>query len=489
MALNSRLVFNEAYYLAQNPDVRAAIGVLQPDGVTRFTSGLDHFNRFGEAEGRVATPLFNVDAYKANNPDLADAGVTTDAQLRTHFYKYGAAEGRNAMSSTVFNLEYYKAQNADLVNAGLTDAQIVRHFYEYGAAEGRAATVNFSVAAYKAANADLAGLSDTVARAHWYTYGAGEGRAFPQLAQTFSVAPASSSVTEGNALTFTVTSALPVTADTTFTYNVTGDTNNSTLTAAVAADFGTLTGTVTIAAGSTTGTFTVTPTNDGTTEGLEGFRVSLFNSSLVVVAQSNPVAIQDGIAAQTVALTAAIDNAVGNTNNDSITATATTLTVFDTVDGLAGTDTLTVSGAGNVDTTNLTGLVVRNVETATFTLTDAASTLTTNTSEWTGLTTVNATVGAKANVTLANTTDAVITLSATDVTNSAVSTSGGRNITITSVNAVSDGGDTTADITVSKATGTVNISSTNKLAGAQDGLDISVTGGTTVNVKIGRAHV
>ncbi|MBJ7415582.1 MAG: BACON domain-containing protein, partial [Niveispirillum sp.] len=258
MALNSRLVFNETYYLAQNPDVKNAIGKVLDAAGTKFTSGLDHFTRAGAAEGRVATPLFNVDAYKANNPDLAEAGITTDAALRAHFYAYGAAEGRIALSTQVFNLDYYKANNQDLVDAGLTDAQIVRHFYEYGAAEGRQATVNFSVAAYKAANSDLAGLSDSVARAHWYTYGAGEGRAFPQLAQSFSVDPAAITVTEGNALTFTVTAALPVTAATSFTFNVTGDTNGGNLTATTATDFVGVTGTVTIAAGSSTATFTIT---------------------------------------------------------------------------------------------------------------------------------------------------------------------------------------------------------------------------------------
>lgn len=380
MALNSRLVFNEAYYLAQNPDVRAAIGVLQSDGVTRFTSGLDHFTRFGEAEGRVATPLFNVDAYKANNPDLADAGVTTDAQLRAHFYKFGAAEGRNALSSTVFNLEYYKAQNTDLVNAGLSDAQIVRHFYEYGAAEGRAATVNFSVAAYKAANADLANLPNSVARAHWYTYGAGEGRAFPQLAQSYSVAPAGITVTEGTGLTFTVTAALPVTADTTFTFNVTGDANNGTLGTAGATDFTSVTGTVTIAAGSSTGTFTITPTNDNTVEGLEGFKVTLFDSGLTVVTTSRVVAIQDGISNQTLTLASTADSLSGGAGNDTFVASfvgdnasGSTLGAGDILTGGDGTDTLQLSLSGTATTgqtitavtiTGVENIVVDNFETS-----------------------------------------------------------------------------------------------------------------------------
>lgn len=396
MALNSRLVFNEAYYLAQNADVRAAIGVLQPDGVTRFTSGLDHFTRFGEAEGRVATPLFNVDAYKANNPDLADAGLTTDAQLRTHFYTYGAAEGRNALAPTVFNLEYYKAQNADLVNAGLTDAQIVRHFYEYGAAEGRAATVNFSVAAYKAANADLAGLSDTVARGHWYTYGAGEGRAFPQLAQSFALTQSATQVAEGSALTFTITSALPVTEDTSFTFNVTGDTNGGTIDAAANADFTGISGSVSIGAGSTSITFTINPTLDTTFEGLEGFKVTVFNSALAVVGSKTAIITDNSAnAPQAFTLTSSADSMTGGSANDTYTGvvnastpTSSTLTSGDVLTGGAGTDAVNVSitGSGTSTTTgvSLVGIeriAVSNFEsgsnTATINLSLADSSLTT----------------------------------------------------------------------------------------------------------------
>lgn len=361
MALNSRLVFNEAYYLAQNTDVKNAIGKVLDAAGTIFTSGLDHFTRAGAAEGRVATPLFNVEAYKANNPDLADAGITTDAQLRAHFYAYGAEEGRNAMSSQVFNLDYYKAQNQDLVNAGLSDAQIVRHFYEYGAAEGRVATENFSVAAYKAANADLAGLSDTVARAHWYLWGAAEGRTFPQLAQSFSLSQSGTTVAEGSSLTFTVTSAVTVTEDTTFTYTVTGDDLNGAVDKSTSADFTAASGTVTILAGSKTGTFTITPTLDSTTEALEGFKVSVLNSALTVVG-SKTGAITDNSqnAPQTFTLTTGSDSFTGGLSGDTFTATTNqSLTNGDVLDGGAGNDTLNVSFT-SAATVNAT---IKNIET------------------------------------------------------------------------------------------------------------------------------
>lgn len=373
MALNSRLVFNEAYYLAQNTDVKNAIGKVLDAAGTIFTSGLDHFTRAGAAEGRVATPLFNVEAYKANNPDLADAGITTDAQLRAHFYAYGAEEGRNALSSTVFNLEFYKANNQDLVDAGLSDAQIVRHFYEYGAAEGRVATENFSVAAYKAANADLAGLSDAVARAHWYLWGAAEGRTFPQLAQSFSLSQSGTTVAEGSSLTFTVTSALTVTQDTTFTYTVTGDDLNGAVDKSTSADFTAASGTVTILAGSKTGTFTITPTLDSTTEALEGFKVSVLNSALTVIG-SKTGAITDNSqnAPQTFTLTTGSDSFTGGLSADTFTATTNaSLTNGDVLDGGAGNDTLNVSytSGGTVNAT------IKNIETISAQVSTAALTL------------------------------------------------------------------------------------------------------------------
>lgn len=360
MAVNFPLVFSEAYYRAQNPDVAAAIGVLQPDGVTLFTSGWDHFNRFGAAEGRSASPLFDATVYAAANPDLAEAGLTTTAQLRAHFNLYGAAEGRVAVSSQVFNLDYYKANNADLVEAGLSDAQIVSHFYEYGAREGRAATPNFSVANYKAANADLAGLSDAVARGHWYVWGAQEGRAFPQLAQAYTLTQSTNSVAEGSSITYTITSNLPLTADATFTFNVSGDTNGGTIDAATTADFGASSGTVTIGAGGTSATFTVTPGIDVTQEALEGFKVTLFNSNLAVVGTRTAIITDNSAAVGTTqSLGSTNDNLTGGAGNDTFNSvvsgdngSGTTLQAGDVIAAAGGTaDVLNVSIAGTATAT------------------------------------------------------------------------------------------------------------------------------------------
>lgn len=54
-------VFDESFYLANNPDVAAAVAA------GTFSSGLDHYIQFGEAEGRSGIP-FGEESYLAVYP-------------------------------------------------------------------------------------------------------------------------------------------------------------------------------------------------------------------------------------------------------------------------------------------------------------------------------------------------------------------------------------------------------------------------------------
>lgn len=47
------ILFNEAFYLAQNPDVKAAVQA----GV--YKTGFQHWQAYGATEGRVASPFFD----------------------------------------------------------------------------------------------------------------------------------------------------------------------------------------------------------------------------------------------------------------------------------------------------------------------------------------------------------------------------------------------------------------------------------------------
>lgn len=179
MARPFNLDFNEAYYLKAHPDVAAAVAAGQ------FTSGRQHWELYGKAEGRAFTPYLDLEVYAAKNPDLKAAGITSDADLVRHFATFGINENRNFFSSSVFNAEVYAANNPDLKAAGITsEAALAAHFRDFGMAEGRMASSAFDPKAYAAANADLAAAgitSDAALRAHFYTFGQFEGRPGTQV--------------------------------------------------------------------------------------------------------------------------------------------------------------------------------------------------------------------------------------------------------------------------------------------------------------------
>ncbi len=374
MASPSIFVFNEAYYLAQNSDVDAAVKA------GAYKSGLEHWQAFGASEGRLASAFFDLQTYKDNNPDLsAENGFVTDADYVRHFTTYGVNEDRIFLSPAVFNADIYAAQNPDLEANGISGRlALEQHFRSNGVYEGRVSKADFDPVAYINAETDLKALLDAggniggygkadIVKAGWFHYlnwGIGEGRPVPAPNPTVTVTPGSSFVTEGQDAVFTVTLSIPLSHDVTYTFNVTGDTKGGALNAASASDFGSVTGQVTIPAGSTSWQFKVTPTADGVTEGLEGFKVTLFDINLTPVKTSDVVGITDAAAPvtpKTITLTTGADAGtafVGDTANDTfigafnLTAenaqdtTTTTLTAGDSLVGGAGTDTLSISVAG-----------------------------------------------------------------------------------------------------------------------------------------------
>lgn len=147
------ILFNEAYYLAQNPDVAAAVMA----GL--FGSGIEHWNQYGKSEGRVSSALFDLQTYREQNPDLIEAGLTTPAQLRAHFSTYGFLEGRTSMKADLFDYQYYAQSNPDLALAGITSqGDLQKHFYAYGINEGRVASPKINGVSYIEKYADLNAL-------------------------------------------------------------------------------------------------------------------------------------------------------------------------------------------------------------------------------------------------------------------------------------------------------------------------------------------
>ena len=199
-------------------------------------------------------------------------------------------------------------------------------------------------------------------------------------------------------------------------------------------------------------------------------------------------------------LTTGADNFTGTAGNDTFagsevaTPGATpTWTAGDKLDGGAGTDTFNVIQTAAIALP--TGATVSNVETANFL---SGSTITLNTATgFTGLTTLNATSKAGADITAAATTDVLVTdANVSTTTNGGIQINGGKNITatLTAADAVTDGTQTTADVEVAvgsaaAAAGTVDVTFTGKYAdGADNAMStIAVNGGTAVTVtnKVG----
>lgn len=180
---------------------------------------------------------------------------------------------------------------------------------------------------------------------------------------TYTITAGATSVTEGSNITFTVTSNVSLSSATTLSYQISG-VEVAGGTASPSSDLGKVTGEVTIAAGATSATFTLTPLDDGITEGFEGFKVSLLNTSFATVASSGNVVIKDGAeAGQTYSLTTGADTKTGGVGNDtfdaSLSSTSMTFGAADVLDGGAGNDTLTIISNG---TSTYSASSIKNME-------------------------------------------------------------------------------------------------------------------------------
>jgi Ca2+-binding RTX toxin-like protein len=179
--------FNEDFYLAANPDVAAAVSA----GL--LSSGQQHYELYGRAEGRMASaPMFTADEigfdenlYLSTNPDVAQA--VTDGVLDSayeHYYLYGQYEGRDP--NVLFDSDWYLANNPDVAAAVASGVlrSAAQHYALYGAAEGRDPSASFDASAYLAANPDVAAVGMNPAF-HYMLYGASEGRVAVAVVEDF----------------------------------------------------------------------------------------------------------------------------------------------------------------------------------------------------------------------------------------------------------------------------------------------------------------
>jgi len=161
---------SETLYLARNPDVAQAVARGE------FTSGMDHYQRYGAAEGRLQPVALDEAFYLSQNEDVARAvaaGQFTSGLQ--HYLLIGEREGRDP--NALFDSVWYLEHNADVVaalQAGTIDSAY-EHYQRFGWREGRTPSAWIDTNAYLAANPDVA-AARVDPMAHYLNFGAREGR-------------------------------------------------------------------------------------------------------------------------------------------------------------------------------------------------------------------------------------------------------------------------------------------------------------------------
>lgn len=149
--LNPSAKFDNQLYLALNPDVAEQVS----NGV--FRSGFDHFIKRGEFEGRDPRNLYNESYYLEQNPGVAT--FLKEKKFRSgyeHFILFGQFEGRKG--SPFFDEQFYLEQNpkvAEAVASGLFSSGY-EHFTKVGQFEGRSPSTLVNEVSYLRDNPDVA---------------------------------------------------------------------------------------------------------------------------------------------------------------------------------------------------------------------------------------------------------------------------------------------------------------------------------------------
>ncbi|WP_028572294.1 hypothetical protein [Desulfonatronum lacustre] len=133
--LQDMIMFDQTYYLNQNPDVKAAYLSGQVDP-------WEHYVLFGGKELRAPNAVFNPEYYLLQNPDVIQAVASGQfANAFHHFYTYGLIEGRVPSEAYAdFDADTYLAANPDVkeaIESGAFAGSAFFHFVEYGYDEGR----------------------------------------------------------------------------------------------------------------------------------------------------------------------------------------------------------------------------------------------------------------------------------------------------------------------------------------------------------------
>lgn len=125
-------LFDTSFYLEINTGVAAAV---EAGSLT----AVEHFIRFGQFEFRDPSPLFNT-AFYISNPELATALESAELTPFEHYVRFGQFENRDP--SFLFDTDFYLGQNQDVVellNSG-TFSSAIQHYILVGLSENRLST-------------------------------------------------------------------------------------------------------------------------------------------------------------------------------------------------------------------------------------------------------------------------------------------------------------------------------------------------------------
>lgn len=163
-------LFDASYYQVANPDLAQA-------GLTTEAQLRNHFETIGLNEGRVFSPFVNLSVYYASNKDLQAAGLITNQQLFTHLQNHGVAEGRKF--SQFADINFYLQSNNDINQFFQGNReQAFQHLKNNGVKEGRLFSSLVDLNLYRDLNSDLKSLDNSQALQHLEIFGVREGRQF-----------------------------------------------------------------------------------------------------------------------------------------------------------------------------------------------------------------------------------------------------------------------------------------------------------------------
>jgi VCBS repeat-containing protein len=167
---NPSVLYNESFYLANNNDVRNAVA----SGA--LSSGLSHFLTSGHREGRDPSAFFDQSDYLLNVPGVRNAVNSGSlASAFEHYVKFGVDENRLPALS-LFDAQFYLNSNPDLSRVGITQATAFNHFQQFGQFEGRRPSAAYTESSYRGFNPDVANAINSGALPNGFQHFEAAGR-------------------------------------------------------------------------------------------------------------------------------------------------------------------------------------------------------------------------------------------------------------------------------------------------------------------------